>query len=269
MTIIIMSRKIFPFIAVIVLLLSTLAPVVNTTATEEKKQEIVIRIYTLYGVEKVAKKLPTKDIIKLKEMAYKTKECIATLSKENISIIEKMRAEESINLFLYEMKRNGLLGNLTIEEAKNLITGKYISKKSLEIKRRLSMVNFLDDLELEWNMMCGMIGWGYVVDTCIWNLPLQILGYLGGFLTFWTGIFAIFGFIIQAIAVLSWFIIDAIPHPTTIVFWRMGNIYTLGLEGEKKSNESMYVIAITIGFTGIVILPFIAIGFCPFVAFSP
>ena len=84
---------------------------------------------------------------------------------------------------------------------------------------------------------------------------------------------------IFSILYLPFMILDCLLHPTTVGFWIVdskgiaipphGFISTSGLLGEKnlefKEGKS---IAVTIGFTGVVLLGIIAMGFTLFTAFK-
>jgi len=187
------------------------------------------------------------------------------LFNKNASFMEKIRANAIIDSLLYEMKKNGLLGNLTIKEAKELITGKYFmrNRNSVEIQRFNAIAKFFQQNGWQVNALCGMFGaGGFGIHP--WNYILLLL-FLSELI------------IISEIAFLLLVILDAIPHPTTIGFWSFVPygfypqhpwIETWGLLGYKKL-EGYELVAITLGFIGSVIvvpLASIAIGFCPFIA---
>ena len=74
-------------------------------------------------------------------------------------------------------------------------------------------------------------------------------------------------------------ILDCFPHPTTIGFWIVdskgitipphGFISTSGLLGEKNLEfKEGKAVAVTAGFTGVVLLGIMAMGFTLFTAFK-
>jgi len=262
-------NKIFAFIAIATLLLTSFIPVAENVVAEESNEsktiEVPVQIYTLHGVKEIRKELPIDEAMKLQKMAYEAKEAMEILFNKNASFMEKIRANAIIDSLLYEMKKNGLLGNLTIKEAKELITGKYFmrNRNSVEIQRFNAIAKFFQQNGWQVNALCGMFGaGGFGIHP--WNYILLLL-FLSELI------------IISEIAFLLLVILDAIPHPTTIGFWSFVPygfypqhpwIETWGLLGYKKL-EGYELVAITLGFIGSVIvvpLASIAIGFCPFIA---
>jgi len=167
------------------------------------------------------------------------------------------------------LKNNGLLGGMSIKEAKELITGKYFMKNrnSMEMQRINAMAKFFQQNEWEVNAMCYFNAWGGVVDIFPWNIFLYILFNL--LPDFW---------LVDFIILLVVFP-DLIPHLTTLGYWDIsrygifapsGGIYIRGLLGEERIDlEGTETIkAITLGFTGINIFLTFAIGFCPFIAYK-
>ena len=263
-----MNKKAITFIAIAALLLASFIPVGNSIATKENEKtiEVPVRIYTLQGIKEIRKELPLSEAIKLQKMAHESKEAMETLFNKNASFMERIRANEIIDSLLYEMKNNGLLGNLTIKEAKELITGKYLQKQknSMEARKMLFILKLFNQNGWQVNAMC-YFSCGYsVLDFFLWNFIPAIAGSL-----IW----------IFSILYLPFMILDCFPHPTTVGYWIVdskgiaipphGFISTSGLFGEKnlKFKEGKSIV-VTIGFTGVVLLGIIAIGFTLFTAFK-
>ena len=216
----------------------------------------------MHGVKRIEKKIQLNEAMKLMHMANETREAIAVLHSKNTSFKERMKANAIIDSFLYEMKRNGLLGGINIKEAKDLITGKYFMKQknSIEIKKMKVIAKFFQQNGWEINAMCGVFALGLIIDVHPWNLHLLLLRFSDLI-------------IIGSIAFLLIVILDAIPHPTTIGYWLISRphpevecgIYTMGLFG-IKSLEDREISAWLFGFSGVVVFNLIAVGFCPFIA---
>ncbi|MCD6573985.1 MAG: hypothetical protein J7K95_07840 [Thermoplasmata archaeon] len=260
-----MNKTAFTFIAITILLLASFIPAGNAIATKEnetKTMEVPVQIYTLHGVKEIRKELPIDEAMKLQKMAYEAKEAMEILFNKNASFIEKVKAHAIIDSFSYEMKKNELLGNLSIKEVKDLIMGKYFMKNrnSMEMQRLNAMAKFFQQNGWQVNAMCGMFASGLIIDIHPWNLILLLLSFSDLI-------------IIGTIAFLLLVILDAIPHPTTIGYWLIGRphpevecgIYTMGLFG-IKSLENREISAWLFGFSGVVVFNLIAIGFCPFIA---
>jgi len=260
-------NKTFTFITITLLFLSSFIPFGTSIAIKEDKTvKIPVKIYTLHGVKEIKKKLPINEVIKLMHMASETKEAMKILLNEKASFMERVKANAIVDSFLYEMKRNGLLGNMSIKEVKELITGKYLleERNGIEMQKRNAIARSLQQNGWEVNVMCYFMAFGTIMDIFPWN-----------FFLWWLSLHN--PTIISGIAFFLIVLFDMIPHTTIIGYWsikRMGvgteaYVYTLGLLGEKSitTEESIGINVITFGFTGIVI-PFfinIAIGFCPLV----
>jgi len=273
-----MNKKImFAFVSIAILLATSILPVVGSenvspVISNESKVEVPVRIYTLQGIKEIRKELPINEAIKLQKMAYEAKEAMEILFNKNAYLMERMKANAIIDSFLYELKRNGLLGSMSIKEAKELITGKYLMKYDMEMKKLYAMARLFQQNGWQINTLCFCQMMGTINDLFPWNI---LIFYLEKML-FETGIP-----ILQRLAFIIhfyfWWIPDAIPHPTTIGYWTLGRygfypqppeIETWGLFGYKKL-EGYELRAITLGFTGsVIIVPWasIAIGFCPFIA---
>ena len=266
-----MNKTAFAFIAITIILLTSFIPVAENASAKEAEEtktiEVPVKIYTPYGVKEIRKELPVNEARKLMHMADKTKDAIATLLSKNAPFIEKVKANAIIDSFLYELKKNGLLGDISIKEARELITGKYLQKQrnSIEMQKINVIARFLQQ-RWEVNVMCYFMAFGSIMDIFPWN-----------FFLWWLSLHN--PTIISGIAFFLIVLFDLIPHTTTIGYWnikRMGvgteaHVYTFGLLGERsittEGGESVGINAITLGFTGIVISFFIniAIGFCSFV----
>jgi len=254
-------NKAFAFITIAILLASSIPPVVESEwhTKNNKTMEIPVKIYTLNGIKEIKKELPVNEAKEILLLSNETAEALKMLINKHATLKEKARANEIIDSFLYKMKEYGLLGNLSIKEAKELITGKYLQKERNRMNKMAMMANLLQNDGLEINIMAIFLT-GSVVDIFPWNAFLwDILAYAPFF-------FPITEYLVIILLTLP----DMIPHPTTIGFWIGGGphkaeyFYTFGLLGEKEVVGDGT--AITIGFTGFVIMHLMAIGFCPFVA---
>ncbi|MCD6447911.1 MAG: hypothetical protein J7L58_02550 [Thermoplasmata archaeon] len=276
-----MNKTTFTFIAIAILLLASFIPVANNVsaekANEAKTIEVQVKIYTLQGIKGVRKKLPAYEARKLMHIANEAKDAIATLFSKNTSFMEKVKANAIIDSFLHELKKNELLGGMSIKEVKELITKKYLmkNKNSMEMQKINAIAKFFQQNGWEINAMCimyGAGGFGYHPWNVIWlSIVLPLWGLceliVNGSMLMIVDI--IFGSLVA--------IPEIIPHPTTIGFWRFVPygfypqhpwIETWGLFGYKKL-EGYELVAITLGFTGSVItVPFatIDVGFCPSIA---
>ena len=266
-------NKTFVFMAITILLLTSFIPAGNAIATKEnetKTMEVPVKIYTLHGVKEIKKELPMNEAKELLDLFNETRDAVK-LMNSHATFKEKMEANAIIDSLIFKMKENGLLGNLSIKEAKELITGEYLRgvRSDLETQRmKIILKSFeIDDLKI--NGICYFEAYGGI-GYFPWNIPLFIAGYIAAIL--FPNIWFIEAF-------FDWIIIllNIIPHLTTVGYWKIikpgpfsyGNVYVNGLLGEDniivKGGE--YVKAITIGFTGIQIFWF-AIGFCPFIAYK-
>ncbi|RLF45128.1 MAG: hypothetical protein DRN29_07285 [Thermoplasmata archaeon] len=261
-----MNKVSFAFASIAILLAASILPSVGSenvspVISNEKTIEVPFKIYTLHGVKEIKKELPINKAKELLDLFNETREAVKLLNS-HATFKEKMEANAIIDSLLYKMKENGLLGNLSIKEAKELITGKYFQKEknNIEARRLAMMANVLSQSGWEVNAMCYFNAWGDVRDFFIWNVPLFLLSCL------------FFENLLILVAIL-----DAIPHPTTVGYWIIsragifapsGGIYIRGLLGEERIDlEGTETIkAITLGFTGINIFLTFAIGFCPFIA---
>lgn len=263
-------NKSFVFIAILLLLLTSFIPSIeNVFAKEVKTIVFPVRIYTLQEIKEIKKEMPVNEAKKLLHKAYEAKEALSILFDKEATLMEKVKANTIIDSFLYEMKGNGLLEDISIKEAKELIIGKYPLKNSIEMKKLNAMTRFFQQNGWEVNAICSVLGTG-VVDYYPWNIPFIFLANLlfnGGPILVYLSVIILF--------LVS--IIDAIPHPTTVGYWNLipygfypqhPQIETWGLFGYKKL-EGYKLRAITLGFTGcVIVLPWaaVAIGFCPFIA---
>ena len=270
-----MNKVSFAFASIAILLAASILPSVGSenvspVISNEKTIEVPFKIYTLHGVKEIKKELPINKAKELLDLFNETRDAVKLLNS-HVTFKEKMEANAIIDSFLFKMKENGLLGNLSIKEAKELITGEYLRevRSDLETQRmKIILKSFeIDDLKI--NAICYFEAYGGI-GYFPWNIPLFIAGYIAAIL--FPNIWFIEAF-------FDWIIIllNIIPHPTTVGYWKIikpgpfsyGNVYVNGLLGEDnmivKGGEC--VKAITIGFTGIQILWF-AIGFCPFIVYK-
>ena len=271
------NKIIFAFIAIAILLLTSLIPLENVTAKKSikyeeeltKTVEVLIQIYTVDGVKEIRKEISSNEFIKLKQMGNETGRAIRTLfNYRTSSFIEKIRANKTIDSFLYELRKNGLLGDMNVKEVKDLITGEYLQKNSIEMKRIERMAKLLQNNESDrWkiNLMCEVTAIGSLIDISPWTLLLLFL------------LLSFNNTAIERTVFYLWLILDMIPHPTTIGYWQIrntlllpANVETRGLLGRKEifisKNRFEEISVITIGFTGMILVPIAAYGFCPFIA---
>ena len=270
-------NKALTFIAIIVLLFAFFAPfedVIAKSSNEEKTIEVPVKIYTLQGVKEIRKELLVNEAMKLLYMANETKEAISMLFNKNASFMERMKANAIIDSFLYELKKNRLLGSMSIKEAKELITGKYLMKNrsSIEMQRLNAIAKFFQESGWQINAMCGVFAAGNIYNFHPWNFLLMVFIYWAfhqSLLPQWV--------LLLIPIYIAYTFVELFPHPTTIGIWIIERssfyghtswIYTFGIFGEKSTPHSGKFIAFTLDFTGIVIGGMIAIGFCGFIAFK-
>ena len=265
-----MNKTTFTIIAITILLLASFIPVAENVTAEEAKEaktiEVPVKIYTLQGVKEIRKELPINEAMKLQKMANKAKEAMEILHSKNASFMERIRANEIIDSLLYELKKNGLLGNLTIKEAKELITGKYLQKQknSMEARKIMFILKLLNQNGWQVNAMCYFTAFGAITDIFPWNLIPSLLA----FIDYSSELISI---IIALLILFPILLLDCIPHPTTVGYWivrpagmpyKHAIVDTIGLFGKKTTGEFKEgkVIAFTIGFTGVVIF-LVSMGF--------
>ena len=99
--------------------------------------------------------------MKLMYMANETGKAIAVLHSKNASFMDRAKANATIDSFLCVLKNNGLLGDMSIKEAKELITGKYFMKQknSMEMQRLNAIAKFFQQNGWEINAMCLYHRW--------------------------------------------------------------------------------------------------------------
>lgn len=287
-----MSRKIkFAFTSIAILLVASILPVVvgegglqmknsnNPYDSLEKNNKIIevpVQIYTLHGVKEIKRELPVNEAKELFSLSNETGEAVKTLLSAHATFGEKLRANVIIDSFLYKMKGYGLLGNLTMHQARELITGKYLQKErnSIEMQKMAMVAKLLENNGWEVNAMCYFDASGYTFSAFLWNLPLIGASYLISLIKN-TADYPLLHYLLVCMSLfldIMYLSLGIIPRPTTIGYWDImgvygsAYVYTLGLLGEKEVLGRTK--AITIGFTGIV-FGFGAIGFSPFVAMKP
>ena len=264
-----MNKTTFTFIAITILLLASFIPVAeNAVAREEKIKAVSFRveIYTMHGVKRIEKKVSLDKAMKLMHIANETGKAIAVLHSKNASFMERAKANAIINSFLYEMKRNELLGEMSIEEAKELITGKYLQKQknSMEARKIMFILKLLNQNGWQVNALCYFSAFGAITDIFPWNLIPSLLA----FIDYSSELISI---IIALLILFPILLLDCIPHPTTVGYWivrpagmpyKHAIVDTIGLFGKKTTGEFKEgkVIAFTIGFTGVVIF-LVSMGF--------
>ena len=273
-----MNKKVaFAFTAIAIMLASSVSSVAGSVSEKQadnaKTIEVPVQIYTLQGVKEIKKELPVNEARELFSLSNETGEAVKMLVNPHSTFREKLRANVIIDSFLYKMKGYGLLGNLTIKEARELITGRYLMKQrnSIEMQKMAMMAKLLENNGWEVNAMCYFDASGYIFSAFLWNLPLIIASYLISLIENAVDHLLLY-YLLACIDIfldIIYLSLGTISHPTTIGYWDIAGVYgsayvyTLGLLGEKEILGRTK--AITIGFTGIV-FGFGAIGFCPFVA---
>ena len=123
-----MNKVSFAFASIAILLAASILPSVGSenvspVISNEKTIEVPVKIYTLHGVKEIRKELPINKAKELLDLFNETRDAMKTLLNPHITPKERVKANEVIDYFLYKMKENGLLGNLSIKEARELITG--------------------------------------------------------------------------------------------------------------------------------------------------
>ena len=279
-----MNKKVaFAFTAIAIMLASSVSSVAGSVSEKQadnaKTIEVPVQIYTLHGVKEIKKELPVNEAKELFSLFNETGEAVKTLLSAHATFGEKLRANVIIDSFLSKMKGYGLLGNLTMHQARELITGKYLQKErnSIEMQKMAMMAKLLENNGWEVNAMCYFDAVGYILGVFPWDIPLIIASYLIDFLQKFLVDYTLLYFLLAGIIVsldTIYLCVGAIPLPTTVGYWEIvsasahGDVYihTLGLLGSKDIGG--WAKAMTIGFTGVAV-GFRAIGFSPFVAMKP
>lgn len=245
----------------------------------EKKIEAPVKIFMPNEIKEIRKELTIHEIKELLHLFNETKEAIKLLNK-NISYGEKMKANKIIDTFLYKMKKNELLGNLTVNQAKRIILGEHfqdVEIGGMDIKALSDL--FRNGWEI--NAFCYLFAEGPCGIYTIYpsNFVLYLIAYIlteyypssgPGWLAL---IFDLLFIFTAGLIILSYF-----PHPTTIGLWEIMTlgiprprsnsvISTVGLLGMREKISRIGITAITIGFTGIWFFKY-AIGHCVFIAFK-
>ena len=273
-----MNKKVaFAFTAIAIMLASSVSSVAGSVSEKQadnaKTIEVPVQIYTLQGVKEIKKELSVNEARELFSLSNETGEAVKMLVNPHATFREKLRANVIIDSFLSKMKGYGLLGNLTMHQARELITGRYLMKQrnSIEMQKMAMMAKLLENNGWEVNAMCYFDASGYIFSAFLWNLPLIIASYLISLIENAVDHLLLY-YLLACIDIfldIIYLSLGTISHPTTIGYWDIAGVYgsayvyTLGLLGEKEILGRTK--AITIGFTGIV-FGFGAIGFCPFVA---
>ena len=180
-----MNKKVaFAFTAIAIMLISSVSSVAGSVSEKQadnaKTIEVPVQIYTLQGVKEIKKELPVNEARELFSLSNETGEAVKMLVNPHATFREKLRANVTIDSFLYKMKGYGLLGNLTMHQARELITGRYLMKQrnSLEMQKMAMMASLLSQNGWEVNAMCYFDASGYIFSAFLWNLPLIIASYL-------------------------------------------------------------------------------------------
>ena len=131
-------------------------------------------------MKEIKKELPVNEARELFSLSNETGEAVKMLVNPHSTFREKLRANGIIDSFLYKMKGYGLLGNLTMHQARELITGRYLMKQrnSIEMQKMAMMASLLSQNGWEVNAMCYFDASGYIFSAFLWNLPLIIASYL-------------------------------------------------------------------------------------------
>ncbi|MEM2935439.1 MAG: hypothetical protein QXF32_03650, partial [Candidatus Thermoplasmatota archaeon] len=216
-----MKRKIYACFAILILIS---LPIFSVGGENKENDKITVKIYTREGIKEIKKELEREEVIKLQEMANEAKETFLKLFGNSK---EKKEANEIINSFLYEMKKSGLLGEMSVKEVKELIFPKY---QKNEIQKIKLLSNIFEQNKWEVNLMCRMEAQGVIADLFPWNFILACL-------------FLYSHYPISIIAYGLWMLLDFIPHPTTMGYWEIyachygayfpATVTTSGLLGTK------------------------------------
>lgn len=226
------KKSIFAIIMSLLLLNMPFIQVIDAS----NKKEISVEIYAPNGIWKVTKNISIEAM----------KHIFSLMNKTN---------EKNIDELLSELNKYDLLGNFSIQEIKELITGEYLQK--ISVKKNEGLVNRMNLSKSIFNVFCFFGTGGFTWSFFPMNfIPMYTLykfwGPLGPsnlFLALFLLLILCFGYI---------------PHTTTTAFWMVkptmtpqrvyaASVYTYGLFGEKwieTRGDSIY--AITIGFTGII-----------------
>ncbi|MCD6448814.1 MAG: hypothetical protein J7L58_07250, partial [Thermoplasmata archaeon] len=248
------------FMAITILLLTSFIPVGNSIATKEnetKTMEVPVKIYTLQGIKEIRKELPVNEAMKLmhlfNEMFNETRNAIKLSVNPEASFIERAKANALIDSFLYEMRRNGLLGDLSIKEARELITGKYFQKEknSMEARKIMFISKLLNQNGWQVNALCYLNAGGNIINVHPWNfIPILLINLISNVAFSLVEKHEFIATFLLLTAVISSFgisLMESIPHLTTVGFWLIaqggmpyspppgwcGWLHTYGLFGKK------------------------------------
>ena len=249
------TQKWFAITAIFLLLSLTFLPTVQSetqTKKSEELQEVTFEIHTLTGVKEITKKLSTTQIERITVLTEELKNNILTLQEPTATLIAQSEADNKINTILAELQDFGLLSDYSINEVKDLITGKY----QQQIKNTRTAKIF--------EIVANLLDWDIANVLCLTHME---------------GIM-IFDFAPKNILRPWRLLIDFLPRIYAFCLWditrdgglppgpKPGGIYTYGLLGEYEI-EAYSTNAFTIGFTGLVIkIPLflqVAVGFSLFV----
>lgn len=226
-----MKRILFATLAVTLMVSLSFFPLIEGEIQDKViKEEITIEVHTPSGIEKHTKELSIEEI--------------ETLS----NLLEKNDVDE----ILSHLKKYGVLGEMSIREVKNLIDGTYVQQ-----------LRILDNFKVIENKLTNPENDSLVNAFCIfstagftWHIsPANVLPWLISILLWKTPYTPLY-----LISLFSGYL----PRINTIGFWKINptwkypfaqssTIYTHGLFGLQILNASKDILAITVGFTGIII----------------
>jgi len=237
--------------------------------------EVPVEIHTRSGVRQITRELPIAEARALHSLLNETRDAMELLHGSHASSEQQQGAKEIIDTFLYQMKEYGLLGNLSIQRARELITGKTEGMRNdIEARKMELMTHSLSQYRWAVHPMCFFEAEGKVFGFHPWNCIPE-------FLRYWDGYYNL-PLPLQLLALplmTSFMLLNTIPHPTTIGFWIIepggmpyphGHLSTYGGFGQLSTGEfrTGKAIAFTLGFTGIVLFGRLGIGFTLCTAFK-
>lgn len=246
-----MNKIMFSTLAIGLMVSLSFLPMIQGETNKEITQKITVEIHTPQGITELTKELPIETV-------------------EKLSFLLEY---ESIDKALFELKKHGLLGDFSISEVKELITGKYQQKTRImeKIEDLLNAAPGFDN-GLVINAFCSFItSHGNAFGFFPYNLPLLFYFLFNEEIGDRPYLNLIFIYFVLYPSLM----VDYIPHPTTLGLWKIfaighgvgASVYTKGLFGERSIRTTVDINAVTIGFSGIVIIgpgiiqPRAAIGF--------
>lgn len=233
-----MRKILFPMISSLLFLSLAFFPLIEGETKTDVTKEIAIEIHTPQGITELTKELPIETV-------------------EKLSFLLEY---ESIDKALFELKKHGLLGDFSISEVKELITGKYQQKTRI-MEKIGDLLNTSPGFDngLVINAFCSFItSHGNAFGFFPYNLPLLFYFLFNEEIGDRPYLNLIFIYFVLYPSLM----VDYIPHPTTLGLWRIfaighgvgASVYTKGLFGERSIWTTVDINVVTVGFSGIVII---------------